>query len=446
MSDALAPATRHGVRLRRWLVGVGGLAAVVGAVFAWPWLRAGRHLEAANQAMERGDYDAALQALGRAEALQPRRAHVQFLLAVASRRKGRLEQFQQHWQRAAEWGSPEEDLRLQQMLAVAQTGNVPAVERPLREAIDRGAPDHVAEQIYEAIAQGHLAAYRVTDATVCLDYWITWRPHAPRARILRAMVQEQHGNYAKAADEYRAVLDVYPDHRDARLRLGDALLQANDLDEAREQFQTLVAADPNDSMALLGLGQVERRLGAPADARQHLEAALATEIDPYRRGIGLGELGRVLLGEGRTEEAIAALTKALDYVPMEWPVHHALGTALARLGQTEKAKQHMEMYVRTRKKFDRMTDITRLLIKRPNDADLRSEAGAILLEHGLKKEGADWLLTALGCDPAHRKTHELLANYYAELGNHRLAAEHRLLAAASPAEKPPPKPARPVPP
>ncbi len=70
-------------------------------------------------------------------------------------------------------------------------------------------------------------------------------------------------------------------------------------------------------------------------------------------------------------------------------------------------------------------------------ADLRCEAGSIFIAQGLRKEGADWLLTALRCDPSHRKTHELLAQYHAEAGNQSLAAHHRLMAAQAPPRQKP---------
>ena len=96
-----------------------------------------------------------------------------------------------------------------------------------------------------------------------------------------------------------------------------------------------------------------------------------------------------------------------------------------------------------RAQFDRATEITRRLISDPSNAELRCEAGAIMMDAGLKKEGADWLNTALKCDPNHSQTHELLASYYAEIGNHSLAGRHRLLAAlpgqAAPAAKPKPE-------
>ena len=76
----------------------------------------------------------------------------------------------------------------------------------------------------------------------------------------------------------------------------------------------------------------------------------------------------------------------------------------------------------------RHAEIARELVSQPDRPDLRWEAGKLLVEQGLKQQGAAWIMTALQSDPAHRPSHEALSEYYAELGNSRLAEHHRRLA------------------
>ena len=68
------------------------------------------------------------------------------------------------------------------------------------------------------------------------------------------------------------------------------------------------------------------------------------------------------------------------------------------------------------------------LVDKPNDADLRCEAGMTLIELGLARQGLDWLQTALACVPTHRPSHQALADYHAAHGNAALAERHRLAA------------------
>jgi predicted Zn-dependent protease len=63
-------------------------------------------------------------------------------------------------------------------------------------------------------------------------------------------------------------------------RLGAVLLDAHRPDEARRQFETLLARRPNDAEARLGLVRAYRALGDQAGAEREL-AALRV-LDPAR--------------------------------------------------------------------------------------------------------------------------------------------------------------------
>jgi len=64
-------------------------------------------------------------------------------------------------------------------------------------------------------------------------------------------------------------------------------------------------------------------------------------------------------------------------------------------------------------------------MEQPYDPALRYEAGMIFLQNGMTREGLHWLSTALDAYPAHRPTHEALAQYYEKAGQEDLAAYHR---------------------
>jgi Tfp pilus assembly protein PilF len=422
---------------RRWLVWGAVLGVVAtGAALLWPWARATAYLTDARRALSVGDPETALRSLGMACRLQPDRAGVQYLLAVAKRRSGRLDEFAPHLQRAAELGWPKEDVQRQAWLAAAQRGDLVDVQHELLAAVQSEATNEVAEEIYEAFAKGSLCTYRLHDAQMCVDIWLQWRPDAPQGRIMRACVHEQYGDYEQAWQEYRAVLSQRPDHREARVRLGQALMIKKRYDEAHAEFQARLAVAPDDVDALLGAAQCARHLGHADEARNRLQTALPLTVTPHQRGSTLRELGRLLLDEGKTSESLQLLTQAVAILPGDAQAHYALGTALARVGRRDEAQYHHARMQHLREQFDRMTEITRRLTAEPANADLRCDAGAILMDAGLKKEGADWLLTALKCDPSHRRSHELLAEYYAESGNQSLAARHRLLAAQAPPPNP----------
>lgn len=63
----------------------------------------------------------------------------------------------------------------------------------------------------------------------------------------------------------------------------------------------------------------------------------------------------------------------------------------------------------------RVDEITQQLLKTPNNADLRYEAGKIMMDLGMKEEGAGWLRTAIQIQPTHRLAQEALAAYEADV-------------------------------
>ena len=413
------------------------VAAAILAVWGWPWLRVGWHLRTARNALGCGDVAAALAPLHAADRTGSDSAEVQYLLAVAHRRKGDLGEFGDRLQRAAELGWPEEDIERQRWLASVQTGQVQSLPSRVQEAEARGLPDELAEEIYEAAAMGYLAAYRLRDAWAWLDLWLQWRPESPTARFLRGQLYEKLANPAKAVEDYRAAVASLPADCRVRVKLGQALLQVNQVEEAREEFRACLDASPDDADALLGMAQCARQSGDDAEARRALESALAEELSGERRAVALAEVGCILLREKRVQEAIGALSEAAESAPGDPSIHDVLALALAGVGQGEQARYHQEQARLLRAQQERVAKIKRALDDAPDNAELRCELGSILFEQGLAKEGADWLRTALGCDPRHRRSHELLGQYYAEAGNRSLAADHRWMAAQTPPRQPP---------
>ena len=415
--------------VRRFLfLGACLLLVVVVSVFLWPRLRSTRRMDAARRALSEGDAVRALKLLEDVGTTADDRAEAHYLWAVANRRAGRMAQFEWHLRRATELDWPKEDIQRQKWLAVAQTGNVQAVERQLMDSINRGASDEAAEEIYEAMAKGHLAAYRLRDAWKCLDYWLRWRPDAPQARLLRAGIYERIDERTSAAEDYRVVLTRLPNNREAHVKLAQLLLlERGRVEEAREHFRKCLTLFPNDTEMLLGVAQCERRFGNVVEARRHIQTVLALETTRPKRALALAEQGRLLLSEGKGTEAVDALTEAAELQPAESNIHYTLARALKAAGEHDRAKHHAELVEHIRLQQDRMTEITKRVTDSPDDADLRYEAGSILVDLGLKRESVGWLLSAVKCDPNHRKAHQLLSEYCEETGDQQLAARLNLL-------------------
>lgn len=428
-------AARIGSPRRRRLLLAAGLGLLLTAGwFAWGHLQLKHYTIKARQALDAGDPEAALSPLELAAHAHADSAEVEYLLAVVFRRTGQTELFRQHLDRARKLGWPAEDLERQEWLAVVQAGAADAAQDRLKAAVTRGVPDDAAAEIYEAVAQGHLAGCRLSDAWTCLEMWLRWRPEAPQARLMRGSIYEAMGDVAPAVEDYRAAVRALPANVIAKVRLARMLLAQGQTNEAQQQFQECLEIAPGHGDALIGAARCSHELGEDADAHRYLETAIAQELPAAQRAEALAELGRILLDEGKVAESIGALSQAAALKPTEAPIHHRLALALGRAGRTEQAKHHDGLAQAMRAEQKRLIDIRRELLGKPGDADLRYEAGMILIRQGFQAEGVEWLSSAVRAVPHHLKSHQYLARFYAEIGNPAQAAHHRLMAAEAEAE------------
>lgn len=109
-------------------------------------------------------------------------------------------------------------------------------------------------------------------------------------------------------------------------------------DEATTAFERAAAAGVPDAHLLLGIVRKENGdfEGAEKEYRE------AERVNP-RNGQAMLELGKLLLARGQLEEARVQLERALRHMPDAPTVHYQLGLVYRRLGQTEKAQQHLRL-------------------------------------------------------------------------------------------------------
>lgn len=130
-----------------------------------------------------------------------------------------------------------------------------------------------------------------------------------------------------------------------RANLATALLERGDLEAAREQYETLLRAYPDEGLALAGMGSVRLAEGAPEEAIEYLKSGLS-------RAPGLvgayNNLAIALQQTGQPDEALAALRMALDLEPEFPDAHFTLAGVLAELGEGRRALEHYRAAVRVR--------------------------------------------------------------------------------------------------
>src|SRR3954447_15045937 len=83
------------------------------------------------------------------------------------------------------------------------------------------------------------------------------------------------GQVEEAVDVCRAGLAIHPGYLSARVTLGRALIELNELDAALNELTTVLKSAPENLAAIRGIAEIHHRRGDLVDALGNYRAALA---------------------------------------------------------------------------------------------------------------------------------------------------------------------------
>ena len=142
----------------------------------------------------------------------------------------------------------------------------------------------------------------------------------PRIQELRRRVQKDPASIAfaqlaeecrragqcqEAIDVCRSGLAIHPGYLSARVTLGRALLELNQLDEAQQELQVVLQSAPENLAAIRGVAEIAFRRGAHAEALAHYRAALALAKNDPELQERVSDLARTLAPTGGAAEISA---------------------------------------------------------------------------------------------------------------------------------------------
>jgi tetratricopeptide (TPR) repeat protein len=99
----------------------------------------------------------------------------------------------------------------------------------------------------------------------------------PEAHLLRGLIWREQGQRAQAMEEFRKALERRPDMVEARVQRATLLLEAGNPEEALPVLEFAVRFDNEHLPAHLALGDVYRLLGRVNDAKREFDWVLARE-------------------------------------------------------------------------------------------------------------------------------------------------------------------------
>ena len=206
-----------------------------------------------------------------------------------------------------------------------------------------------------------------------------------------------------------------------RCRLAEVLTEMDQIDEADAHFRRCAEETPEAPEILTAWANCLSLQGDVDRARQLLEQVLVETPSNFE---ALRQLGEIELSTGEFKRAVDHLESAARQRPYDTTTRNALGKALRARGRTDEAQVHFDYVAEAEESIARMERQLRVVLDRPEDAQVRHEIGMTLLKYGSPEDGAKWLLTDLELQPDHKRTHQALAVYYESLGDWENAAVH----------------------
>jgi Tfp pilus assembly protein PilF len=433
------------------LLGVIGFGAYSVGCILW----AQRHFRAAERALERNDFGEARTHLQWCLQAEPTSPEVHFLLARTARRDGNLAEAAEQLAECERLGGVPEAIEIEWLLQRVQRGDLAGKENYLWACVHKDHPDAVV--ILEALAQGYLQTFRLSGALKALDLLLERQPDNVRALLWRGNARDHVKSLQGALSDYRRAVQLAPDNRTARLALADSLIQATQPRDSLVEYERLRQREPDSTVVLLGLARCRLSMGEPEEARAVLDVVLGREPRHAEALVLRGKLELDLRQPARAEpwlrqaallapfereavynlvQCLAQLRKGAWLLPSTgagvvgglaplrgaapWPGVSALLSA----GASWDAAKWTAQLKRIDADQKRLAGLVEKLLRTPEDANLRCQAGEIFLAIGNDKEGVRWLQSALREDPRHEPTHRLLAHYYERTGRPDLAALH----------------------
>jgi tetratricopeptide (TPR) repeat protein len=260
----------------------------------------------------------------------------------------------------------------------------------------------------DAIARVHAAAARNPNEVAAvgalartLHAWELWESaHQAYARLLHldpdafdwhyldAVVLQRLARHADATEHLRRALAISPAYLPARVKLAEALLETSRLDESRSIFAAVVQEPAAEPAALLGLG-------------------------------------RIAAAQGRHDEAVVHLERAVKLFPQFGAAHYALARSYRALGRADAARRALALHQQHGALWPALSDevLARVTTLR-DDARGHVRRGMKLADEGDVAGAIAAHEAALAAEPSLADAHSNLISLSGRAGQWTKAEEH----------------------
>ncbi|OSM04181.1 tetratricopeptide repeat protein [Magnetofaba australis] len=176
------------------------------------------------------------------------------------------------------------------------------------------------------------------------------KPGWERPTVHLARVRELKGDAASAIGLLEKSRDEKPDKLAVKLALAFLYQKAERYGDAIREYEGLLEAKPQNKVIANNLAMLLMR-HAPTEASLRKALQVASILDGSNQPAFLDTLGWAYYLNGRNNEAITILEKAVAKAPEVAEHHYHLGVAYLSAGQHQEAKQHLKVALKNKEHF-----------------------------------------------------------------------------------------------
>lgn len=167
------------------------------------------------------------------------------------------------------------------------------------------------EALYN-LGNTHFALGQQAEAADCYRKALSLRPDMSDAWLNLSAIEEAQGNNEQAIQLLQQAIHLQPNHSEALLRLGAAYERAGQFADAEKFLRRSLAENDSDHVAHLKLASVLDGLGRADEARCHIEKSIKLSSENPE---GYFFLGTILIRQNRVSDAVPLLNHAAQLDP-----------------------------------------------------------------------------------------------------------------------------------
>ena len=205
-----------------------------------------------------------------------------------------------------------------------------------------------------------------------------------------AVQNHLNNNLQDAHNYYQKVLALDPNYINALNNLGVIFQRLGKKQRAKECYEKVIKINPTYADANYNLGNIFQELGDDQKAKDCFEKTI--EIDPNYVN-ALNNLGVVFKALKEYQKSINCFEKIIKINPNDEDVHNNLGGVFQRLGENQKAKSYYE----------------RAIIINPNHTYALNNLGGVFRDLGEPQKAKSYYEKAIEIDPTYEDAHNNLS-------------------------------------